>query len=213
MTSVTLGYGFPPTTYCTWLPKVRGKPWVPPANRADGHVLMGEQQDLKDLGKIWAPSIQVFHLKGGSAALWLMSNEGLEEKNKMFMQQAKHRAHSFLGSWAPISGACKYGGLPHPPPASSSSRAALCYGPARSTVNPGCTSDTAESCSYDWLSSTPQNNTKMLIHVSDRKAQCNILQPVITANLIWDPSQSSPLSVVRTHRAGTCLTMRSFYSI
>lgn len=194
MTSVTLGYGFLPIAYCTWLPKVRGKPWVPPANSADGHVLMGEQQDLKDLGKIWAPSIQVFHLKGGSAALWLMSYEGLEEKNKMFMQQAKHRAYSFLGSWAPISGACKYARLPHPPPASSSSRAALCYGPAYSTVNPGCTSDTAESCSYDWLSSTPQNNTKTLIHVSDRKAQCNILQPVINLQISSETRHKVPHS-------------------
>lgn len=113
MKSVTFGYGFPPITYCTWLPKVRGKPWVPPANSTDGQVLMGEQQDLKDLEKIWAPSIQVFHLKEGSAALWLMSNEGLEEKNTMFMQQAKHLAHSFLGSWAPISDAYKYGRLPN----------------------------------------------------------------------------------------------------
>lgn len=192
MKSVTFGYGLPPITYCTWLPKVRGKPWVPPANSADGQVLMGEQQDLKDLGKIWAPSIQVFHLKGGSAALWLMSNEGLEEKNIMFMQQAKHLAHSFLGCWAPISDAYKYGRLPQSPPASSSSRAALYYGPAHYTVNPGCTSETIESRSHDWLSSTPQNNTKMLIHVSDRKAQCNILQPVINLQISSETRHKVP---------------------
>lgn len=69
MKSVIFGHGFMPITYCTQLPKVRGRPQVPPANSADGRVVMGEQQDLKDLEKIKPPSIQVFHLEGGSAAL------------------------------------------------------------------------------------------------------------------------------------------------
>lgn len=191
MKSVICGHGFMPITYCTRLPKVRGRPRVPPANSADRRVVMGEQQDLKDLGKIKAPSIQVFHLEEGSAALWLMSRGGLEEKNTMFTQRAKHLALSSgperscfscleTGKTCPVSAA------------SSSSRAALyCYGPARCTVNHGRPSDTTGSCNNDWPSDTtgtcnndwPKYNTEMLICVNDRKAQCNALQPVINPQI------------------------------
>lgn len=63
MKSVTFGHRLTPITPCTWLPKVWGRRWIPPANSANGRVLVGKQQHLK------APPIQVLHLKGGQCCL------------------------------------------------------------------------------------------------------------------------------------------------
>lgn len=70
MKFVSFGHRFTPITPCTWPRKLRGRPWVPPANSANGQVLMGKQQHLKDGGgEIKAPASQVQYFTWKAEAL------------------------------------------------------------------------------------------------------------------------------------------------